>query len=220
MHRSLGAAALVGAALLLSPPSAPAQSSAGSGASTALPELPVVEVKPRRVYTFNEDALPPPRRPGASSVATPPPASPSPGAGGATVAAAAPRVAAPRRSGPLAGPAQPDGPVALTVAGAPIRLFGIRPPDARDRCGLREAATACGEAARLFLARRLGSGGTVACEVPARPGAAICRDRQGVDLASLLVNEGLALADPTESYDYVHAETSARTQRRGLWLYR
>ena len=49
---------------------------------------------------------------------------------------------------------------------------------------------------------------------------AICLDGDGVDLGGFLVAEGLALADPAQSYDYVGAEGIARAQKRGLWLFR
>jgi endonuclease YncB( thermonuclease family) len=50
--------------------------------------------------------------------------------------------------------------------------------------------------------------------------AAVCRDSAGIDLGGLLVAEGFALADPTQSYDYFGAEAAARQLRRGLWRYR
>ena len=214
---------VLGAALFALAAPASGQNSSGTSAAP-LPELPVVDVKPRRVHTVNEEAFPAPVRRGS----TPPTAQPTPAPTftpapepSSRTAAVVPRPAtAPRATGPVAGAAQTDGPVELTVGGKAVRLVGIRPPASRDRCGARDAASPCTELARNFLARRLGANGTVSCEVPARPGAAICRDRQGVDLASLLVNEGLALSDPAESYDYVHAEASARAQCRGLWLYR
>jgi endonuclease YncB( thermonuclease family) len=217
-------ALLVLGALALPAPLAAQSSKAASGTGT-LPELPVVEVKPRPVHTVNEDALPPPVRRSSTQPITAAPAAsapsftPSPGPSSWT-AAVAPSPSAPRATGAVSGAAQPNGPIELTVAGKAVRLFGIRAPESRDRCGARDAPSPCIELARNFLARRLGPGGTVSCDVPLRPGSAICRDRHGVDLASLLVNEGLALSEPSESYDYVHAESSARTQKRGLWLYR
>ena len=42
----------------------------------------------------------------------------------------------------------------------------------------------------------------------------------GIDLGAMLVAEGFALADPTQSYDYFSAEAAARQLRRGLWQYR
>ena len=50
--------------------------------------------------------------------------------------------------------------------------------------------------------------------------AAVCRDAGGADLGGMLVAEGFALADPTQSYDYFSAEAAARQLRRGLWQYR
>lgn len=126
----------------------------------------------------------------------------------------------------IAGAAEPTGATALRVGDNPLRLFGIRPPAAGDRCSasaLGAAPLPCDEAAGKLLAARLTRYGRVACRLPApghAPNAAICLDGDGVDLGGLLVAEGLALADPRQSYDYVGAESVARSNRRGLWLFR
>ena len=75
-----------------------------------------------------------------------------------------------------------------------------------------------------FKPDELKANAAVSCRVP--PGqrravaAALCIDAAGVDLAGFLVAQGFALADPAQSYDYVGAETVARSQKRGLWRYR
>jgi endonuclease YncB( thermonuclease family) len=81
----------------------------------------------------------------------------------------------------------------------------------------------CAEQAQGILAARLAQKANVSCRFPGaarEDGAAICLDGDGVDLAGMLVAEGLALADPAQSYDYVGAESVARSQKRGLWLFR
>ena len=82
----------------------------------------------------------------------------------------------------------------------------------------------CSDVARDALAQRLQHYPNVACRVP--PGqrggdpAAICTDNSGTDLAQFLVDQGYALADTHQSFDYFGAESAARANRRGLWRYR
>jgi endonuclease YncB( thermonuclease family) len=106
-------------------------------------------------------------------------------------------------------------------------LFGVRPPNSGDRClaasGLNLGTPPpCLQKAQDTLIARLARNPSVSCRVPA-PGtasaAAICLDADGVDLGGFLVAEGLALADPAQSYDYVGAESIARSQHRGLWRF-
>ncbi len=118
-----------------------------------------------------------------------------------------------------------DG-ISLTIAGKPVRLFGVRPPAPNDRC-VREAqanARPCGEVAQEALKARLAGNATVSCHMP--PGqraampAAICVDATGLDLGGFLVAEGFVLADTAQSYDYIGAQGVAQSFRRGLWRFR
>jgi endonuclease YncB( thermonuclease family) len=126
----------------------------------------------------------------------------------------------------VSGVAQLGELLSLSIGGHTLPLFGVRLPATGDRCSVERsgAPRACREMARAALATRLGAGVTVSCRIP--PGqrhhraAAICLDSRGVDLGGLLVGEGLALADRTQSYDYVGAEGVARSLRRGLWRFR
>jgi endonuclease YncB( thermonuclease family) len=168
----------------------------------------VREVKPRPAHTVKEDAEATPRRevdvrraPGAEAPSRTAAVSPRPT-----------RSATPG-AGILSGAAQPAGATALTVGRSTIRLFGVRPPDGGEAC----AGAPCAERAKTLLAERVRRSGSVTCEVPARPGAAICRDKDGVDLGGFLVSEGYARADTGQSFEYVSAEASARSARRGLW---
>jgi endonuclease YncB( thermonuclease family) len=126
----------------------------------------------------------------------------------------------------ISGPARVDQAAALMVRGRSVLLFGVRAPQAGDRCAASAgmAPRACHEVARELLAARLRGNDTVFCRVPRgqRNGAtaAVCLDARGVDLGGLLVGEGFALADPKQSYDYAGAEGVARSARRGLWRYR
>jgi endonuclease YncB( thermonuclease family) len=126
----------------------------------------------------------------------------------------------------ISGPAQVADIVSLTIRDRSMPLFGVRAPQASDRCSMsaQSAPRACSDAAREALATRLKGGAMVSCRVP--PGqrlsvpAAICVDATGIDLGGFLVAEGFALADTTQSYEYVGAEDAARSFRRGLWHYR
>jgi endonuclease YncB( thermonuclease family) len=215
-----------------------------------LPRLPSRTVAARPAYVVPEDQPPPPPRP--IDIRNPPgggparsipaqsvpaqsapvqaePAQPaSPESASTQTASTAPPAgnAPPRGAGvQIAGPAEVSGAAALMIFGRPIRLFGVRPPGAADRCAPANAAGAaalpCAEQAHRVLVARLAPNAGVSCRIPAPNAAgAVCLDAQGVDLGGFLVAEGLALADPSQSYDYVGAESIARTQHRGLWLFR
>ena len=122
---------------------------------------------------------------------------------------------------PIGGRAKAADAASLSVDGRAVHLFGVRPPDPRDRCG--EQSASCGEAARAALAQRLAGNPGVTCVVPpgqeGDPGY-VCHDSTGVDLGRLLVAAGLALADTSRSYQYLGAQDGARSARQGLWRYR
>jgi endonuclease YncB( thermonuclease family) len=216
-----------GALLALGVRLLPAEAQAPSPAATAdaptgesLPQLPTVEVAPRPVHTVPGYEPPPPApvifddravgtaMPQLSERHAPPP------------------IPAQRPTRSASGAAQLGELLSLSVGGHSLPLFGVRLPAIGDRCAAERsgAPRACSEVARAALATRLKTGGTVSCRIP--PGqrdhraAAICLDSRGVDLGGFLVGEGLALADRTQSYDYVGAEGVARSLRRGLWRFR
>lgn len=121
----------------------------------------------------------------------------------------------------LAGKAEATGAAALAVAGHNLRLFGVRPPESNDNCrGSGGTAVRCTERAQAVLAGRLARNTSCRFPAPSSNDAAICLDGDGVDLGGLLVAEGLALADRSQSFDYVGAESIAQSQKRGLWQYR
>jgi endonuclease YncB( thermonuclease family) len=204
------------------PPAAAPPAAAPPAAAPAPPqELPTVEVKQRPVHSVPDDT-PPPRpvtllgrealaaAPQAMERRAPPPA-PKPKETPAVV---------------IVGAAHADDGVSLTVRGRVVSLFGVRAPQHGDRCAAAPGPSprACADVARDALAARLSGNATVSCRVP--PGqrggasAAVCLDSTGVDLAGFLVGAGFVLADPAQSYDYVGAESVARSFRRGLWHYR
>jgi endonuclease YncB( thermonuclease family) len=116
--------------------------------------------------------------------------------------------------------------LSLSLRGRALHLFGVKLPPAGERCAGEEAGAPrpCEEVAREALASRLRTNDDVSCRVPpgqrVLPAAASCSDASGVDLGGYLVAQGWALADLTQSYEYVEAESAARASRRGLWNYR
>ncbi|HWE71941.1 MAG TPA: thermonuclease family protein [Stellaceae bacterium] len=133
-----------------------------------------------------------------------------------------PRVAMALPGATFDGRANAVGGMTLSVTGRNLRLFGVKPPNPGDRCGLGTGDNrSCGDVARDALAQRLQHYPHVACRVP--PGqrgadpAAICTDNSGTDLADFLIGQGYALADTNQSFDYFGAENTARANRRGLW---
>jgi endonuclease YncB( thermonuclease family) len=199
-------------------PSPAASANAPTGES--LPQLPMVEVAPRPVHTVPGYEPPPPApvifNDRAVGIAAPQ----------LSERRAPPPIPAQRPTRSVSGAAQLGELLSLSVGGQSLPLFGVRPPAIGDRCAAERsgAPRACTEVARAALATRLGAGGNVSCRIPPgqrdRRAAAICLDSRGVDLGGFLVGEGLALADRTQSYDYVGAEGVARSLHRGLWRFR
>jgi len=180
-----------------------------------VPDLPTVEVAARPVHTVPSDEPPVPkvtildRNGRVIATREPPPPLPTP----------APTP--PPATTPFGGQAQATGPTTLAVGGKTVRLFGIRVPDARDRCGLGSGdGRNCVDVARDALSQRLKRYPNVYCRTPADQRdnlAAICIDASGTDLGGFLVAEGYALADIGQSYEYFGSEGIARYYRRGLW---
>ncbi|HZL59686.1 MAG TPA: hypothetical protein VFC38_08290 [Stellaceae bacterium] len=135
-----------------------------------------------------------------------------------------PRATSPVAANPMvfSGRARVAGAFALDISGQKVRLFGVRLAEPQDRCG-EGRLRACDAAAQAALQQRLAGHSIVACRVPPGQGGdigAICLDEEGNDLGRYLVIQGLALADGAQSYDYLPAESAARSAKRGLWHYR
>ncbi len=169
-----------------------------------LPDLPEVQLKPLTVHTIPEPAPSASDHKVSSEVAN----------GASTV----PLPSAPKQ---FSGTATAVAATSLKVADVPVELFGVKGPSPHDRCSNVD----CSQAAQKALAAKIAGGAKISCQVP-RPRAgmlvafAICLDGQGTDLGGYLVNEGLALADTAQTYDYAGAESIARNARRGLWASR
>lgn len=200
------------------PASAPRLAQLADAASP--PQLPTIDVQPRPVHAV-PDYTPPPapvtlRERDGRELA------PRAAKSGPRTAPSAPKQTA---AIVVTGAAHADNGVAITVHGQLVPLFGVRAPKNGDRCAVAgPAPRACGDVARDALATCLRANTAVSCRVP--PGqrdgaaAAICLNSAGVDLGGFLVGEGFALADTAQSYDYVGAESVARSFLRGLWRYR
>jgi endonuclease YncB( thermonuclease family) len=229
---------------------APAPAAPAVAALPPLPTRAIPEWRTHAVPEDEAPPAPKPldlRLPSSGSAATPPspafrpfaslqlPGGASPAPAPAPAPGPTPAPTARGGTGPqIAGAGEAAGATILRVGGRPLHLFGIRPPSSGDRCaapgntalgsGARAKSTLpCLEQAESLLAARLARKAKISCRFPGatRPDSpAICLDGDGVDLAGILVAEGLALADPSQSYDYVGAEGVARSQKRGLWLFR
>ena len=182
-------------------------------------DLPTVVVDPRPVHAVPDQDPPPPphvtlrdREGNAVAWHAPPPVRRSPSAMPSPLL--------------ISGKARVAESLSLSLRGRALRLFGVRLAPGGDRCAaeVTGAPSPCDEVARQALATRLRIDNDVSCRVPpgqrALPPGAVCQDASGLDLGGFLVAQGLALADPAQSYEYVGAETAARAARRGLWNYR
>lgn len=107
----------------------------------------------------------------------------------------------------------------LTIRGERIRLFGIDAPEFDQVCSRGGTQWACGQEAATQLAK-LVTGKEVRC-VPTGEdafGRTVARCTAGsVDVNRVMVATGMAVAFRRYSTDYVSAEESARSNRRGMW---
>ena len=107
----------------------------------------------------------------------------------------------------------------LDVGGVRVRLHGVDAFERGQVCDLPAGGWACGAAATTAMKSRA-EGRRLVCEVrdTDRYGRKVSRcERDGLDVAGALVNDGLALAYRRYSADYVPAEEAARARRAGAW---
>lgn len=215
---------------------APATSASPPPAGQTVPELPTVSVASPGFHVVPSDRETKRLGPVTMSErngrtftivpAAPAPSTPSPSPSAvATAAPPRPEGFAPVvASAVFSGHARAAGSLTLDVQGQTVALFGVKPAGPQDRCAAGNGKSmSCAALAQAALARKLAGHSIVACRVP--PGqrgglGAICLDEQGDDLGRFLVIEGLALADSAQSYDYLPAESAARSAKRGLWRFR
>ena len=136
--------------------------------------------------------------------------------GGRTAAAEAENPAAVDR---MEGVARVSDGDTLDVGGVRVRLHGVDAFERGQVCDLPTGDWPCGSAATNAMKSRA-DGRHLVCEVrdTDRYGRKVSRcERDGVDVARALVDDGLALAYRRYSGDYVVAEETARARRAGAW---
>lgn len=107
----------------------------------------------------------------------------------------------------------------LDVGGVRVRLHGVDAFERGQVCDLPTGGWPCGAAATTAMKSRA-EGRRLVCEVrdTDRYGRKVSRcERDGVDVARALVEDGLALAYRRYSTDYVDAENAARARGAGAW---
>jgi endonuclease YncB( thermonuclease family) len=100
-----------------------------------------------------------------------------------------------------------------------VRLQGLEPPDAGQRCSRGVFSYRCADLASDYLHQLLDNR-LVYCRVHGRDrlrrSVATCYV-DGIDIAEAMVRAGYAAASARYSQRYVEAEADARSSRRGLW---
>lgn len=122
-------------------------------------------------------------------------------------------------SQPIYGVAVAGDGDSLTIRGERIRLFGIDAPEFDQTCTRGGAQWACGQEAADRLGK-LVTGREVRCVPTGQDtfGRTVARCTAGtVDVNRVMVSLGLAVAFRKYSTDYVSAEETARSNRRGMW---
>lgn len=119
----------------------------------------------------------------------------------------------------VSGPAEVIDGDSLTVAGRPVRLFGIDAPEGKQTCERGGAKWDCGEESANQL-RSLIDGHEVHCQGQGVDQygrlIAVCSSN-GFDLNRTMVEAGWATAFRRYSEDYVTAEIRAKSAKLGLW---
>lgn len=107
----------------------------------------------------------------------------------------------------------------LDVGAVRVRLYGVDAFERSQMCDAPQGPWACGAAATRALKARA-EGRRLVCRVmdTDRYGRKVSRCEQaGVDVARVLVSEGLALAYRRYSRDYVDEELAAEARGAGAW---
>lgn len=123
------------------------------------------------------------------------------------------------RPGGISGVARVIDGDTLMVGSKRVRLFGIDALESDQRCRAAGRSWSCGREATRALAGRI-AGSSIVCDERTRDDygrvVAVCR-RGGTDLNRWMVAQGWALAYRRYSQNYVAAERTARSSRRGMW---
>ena len=108
----------------------------------------------------------------------------------------------------------------LEIHGERIRLHGIDAPESDQSCRTRDGEPyRCGQQASIALAELIGNKVVRCVEVDRdRYGHMVAKCEAGADdLSEWLAFNGWAVVYAHDSYDYVRAETFAKSDRRGIW---
>jgi endonuclease YncB( thermonuclease family) len=120
---------------------------------------------------------------------------------------------------PLVGPVTVLSASQITIQNKRVVLFGIDPPMMRQPCYVNDRPWDCGTAAAKTLLNMVGTD-PVTCHPKALDQFnriyAVC-EVGGEDVNKALVAQGLAVALPEETKDYVPAEAEAKTAKAGMW---
>ena len=100
-----------------------------------------------------------------------------------------------------------------------VNLFGVHAPTITQTCGESGAIWSCGWDAVLYLEEQIGERDVVCAVVDgvaAEEPVARCTV-EGIDLAGLMIDAGLAVRDETHGGDYAEREAAAVAEGRGIW---
>ena len=129
-------------------------------------------------------------------------------------------LATPALADEIVGPAKAVDSTVIEIDGHRVMLFGIDSVMRKQACTLDGKIWRCWEAAVRDL-QTLVDQGPATCEVVGEPdvyGRVLGRCTiNGESLNEELVRRGWAVARPSETQDYVAAETAAKGDKVGLW---
>ncbi len=110
----------------------------------------------------------------------------------------------------------------LRISNVDIRLYGIDAPEGQQKCIYHGEDWSCGRTATDALKQIVGTA-NIKCTWTQQhhEGAALGQcHRDDYDIAELMVDSGLALADTEYSGMYIPDEMKAKAERKGLWAAR
>lgn len=119
----------------------------------------------------------------------------------------------------ITGPAEVVDGNTLDMTGAHIRLFGIDAPEGAQTCNRGGKAWDCGQNAAATLSQFV-SGKQIECTVRAPDDygrlIAVCT-ADGLDLAKIMVERGMAVALSRDGSPYLETEAIAKHFKLGIW---
>lgn len=108
----------------------------------------------------------------------------------------------------------------LVVRGQPVRLYGVDAPELGQTCAWSGEVVDCGALSRSAARDLVARVEHISCKTRGRDDTgrwiAVCY-AENADIGLLMVHAGWALADRTQSLNYVRTEHCARNAKRGMW---